>query len=102
MTDFFKTVRAYLRGKWGRRGAAGTLRGYHVPSNVEITGCGVVQFNDELYGRFDLCAAEARILTREIARLRRAKKKHSHLQKQLDDLLNGRANITDQQMETTK
>ena len=102
MTDYFKTVRAYLRGRWGLRSVAGTLRGHHIPSNVEIVGYGDVQFNDELYGRFDLRAAEARIITREIARLRRNKKKHSHLQKQLDDLINPTAHINDQPMENTK
>ena len=102
MTDYFKTIRAYLRGKWGLRSAPDTFRRHHIPSNVEIVGCGAVQFNDELYGRFDLRAAESRVLIREITRLRRNKKKHSHLQKQLDDLLNGGAQISDQQTETTK
>lgn len=79
MTDFFKTVRAYLRGKWEKRQAEFYR---HVPRNLTVI--------------------DTTKLRTEIARLRRNKKKHSHLQKQLDDLLNGGAQTNDQQMETTK
>ena len=85
MTDYFKTIRAYLRGKWGMRNTVHVL--YREPRPFPQDIADVWRASD---------------LRTEIARLKRAKKKHSHLQKQLDDLLNGGAQISDQQTETTK
>lgn len=88
MTDYFKTIRAYLRGKWGLRGA---------PSIYVDRPWSPPEFPKDIDDAYALMR-----LSEEIARLRRNKKKHSHLQKQLDDLLNGGAQISDQQTETTK
>lgn len=97
MTDYFKTVRAYLRGKWGRKRKAteGLMNAVSLAGSV----------NPIQAARLGWIAAldiDIHTLRCRIESLRRAKKKHSHLQKQLDDLMNGRANITDQQTENTK
>lgn len=144
MTDYFKTIRAYLRGKWGRKRvglnrAPGTtlIEGGKI-SAASITCNGLLgkddlerlrtlfkgpvagpEFTPAIDRRFATKAvlpgtiyvggivlsdwtSPAQALHDEIARLRRNKKKHSHLQKQLDDLLNGGAQISDQQTENTK
>lgn len=80
MTDYFKTIRAYLRGKWGNRGVANVM-------DVE---------------RYFSTLHASAILLAQIETTKRTKKKHSHLQKQLDDLLNGGAQISDQQTENAK
>lgn len=81
MTDYFKTIRAYLRGKWGRKS---------------------IDFSVNEWDAYFTRERAIHSLMLEIDRLRRNKKKHSHLQKQLDDLLNGGAQISDQKTETTK
>ena len=70
MTEYFKTIRAYLRGKWGLRNTVHVLYREPRPFPQEIAD-----------------AWRASDLRDQIARLRRNKKKHSHLQKQLDDLM---------------
>ena len=111
MTDYFKTIRAYLRGKWGRKRVVPAapdpdfvvdkisrdliIDGAITAKRLNLTG---LYFES---GKF-LVRDGVINLTNEIARLRRNKKKHSHLQKHLDDLLNGGAQISDQQTETTK
>lgn len=86
MLDFFKTARLYLAGKWGmkRRVLAG-------PDEVVTRPC--AQDLTRLW--------KADGIRHEITRLRRNRKKHSHLQKQLDDLIAGGADNASQ-TENTK
>lgn len=107
MTDYFKTIRAYLRGKWGRKSRVADGR----VNVLSEPGFGLILDADGHISGFRSFISGAPImpwyeahhrLATEIARLRRNKKKHSHLQKQLDDLLNGGAQISDQQTENTK
>lgn len=113
MTDYFKTIRAYLRGKWGRKSRAKsvTVNVVHEPQfglTIDANGyiSGLRSYSDEFstprWETLSLTYAGVNKLREQIARLKRAKKKHSHLQKKLDDLLNVRANIADQQTENTK
>lgn len=86
MLDFFKSARLYLAGKWGLK--------RRVLAGPEIVTRTCAQDLTRLW--------KADGIRHEISRLRRNKKKHSHLQKKLDDLLSGGAQISDQQTETTK
>jgi hypothetical protein len=82
MTDIFKTIRAYLRGKWGNRGVANVM---------DVERFFAYKLLRENHARIvDEGRSGAGYLRTEIARLRRNKKKHSHLQKQLDDLISVR------------
>ena len=101
MTDFFKTVRAYLRGKWWRKGVSEPR--VYTDEEVAFWTWTNADYDRSVRNGFLSPEHERDYNIRtEIARLRRNKKKHSHLQKQLDDLLNGGAQISDQQTETTK
>lgn len=97
MTDYFKTIRAYLRGKWGRKSRAKESR---VIVDAWL-GC-ENPFQAVKLGWNTARDIEIHTLKNRIQSLRRNKKKHSHLQKQLDDLLNGGAQINDQQTENTQ
>lgn len=116
MTDFFKTVRAYLRGKWGRKravdtreharlviDASGLITGWE-SGPLSESGFAISNRPIRVNNVRDVPVRELEIHTLKcrIQSLSRAKKNHSHLQKQLDDLLSGRADITDQQTETAK
>lgn len=98
MTDYFKTIRAYLRYKWGRRSVPDPRWNISAPY---MSGEKIAAHFDSI-GRSEYIGRELTRLHGEIRIARRNKKKHSHLQKQLDDLLNGGAQISDQQTETTK
>lgn len=98
MTDYFKTIRAYMRGKWGLRSVPDPRWNISAPY---MSGEKIAAHFDSM-GRSEYVGRELMRLYGEIRIARRNKKKHSHLQKQLDDLLNGGADISDQQTETTQ
>lgn len=83
MTDYFKTIRAYLRGKWGRRSVPGPRWTVSAPY---MSGEKIAAHFDSM-GRTEYVGRELMRLHGEILIARRKKKKHSHLQKQLDDLI---------------
>lgn len=79
MIDFFKHARWYLAGKWGQKRRV--LAGPGVRGHERFT----ISFDDSMVSD----AFRTIILEDEIARLKRNKKKHSHLQAELDALVNG-------------
>lgn len=89
MLDFFKHIRLYLAGKWGlkRRVLAGPVPEAKYGLSIDTNGyiSGIISYVDDFQTlRWDDGHNRLRA---EIARLKRNKKKHSHLQKELDALI---------------